>query len=118
MFGRKKKTPIQKARQDLEKQIRVVNKQAKSTRKDLVKRLNHTANDLRSEFEDLLDTSQGKQASRLAKELETMAHDVEKRAEKSLDAVTDTAEDNVWGSVFIAFAVGIIFGLIIKNLME
>lgn len=118
MFGRKKKTPIQKARQDLEKQFRVVNKQAQSTREEFAKRLNHTANDLRSEFEHLVDTDQRKQATRLAKDLETMAHDVEKRAEKGLDTVTENAQDNVWGSILIAFTVGIIFGLIFKELMD
>lgn len=118
MFFRKKKTPVQKVRQNLEKQIRVVNKQAKSTRKDFIKRLNHTANDLRSEFEHLIDGNQRKQAARIAKELESMAHDIEKQAEKRLDTVTESAQDNVWGSVLIAFVFGIVFGLILKNLID
>lgn len=119
MFRKKKKTRVEKARHDLEKQIRVVNKQAKSTRKDFVKRLNHTARELRSEFEHLVDSDQQrKQAAHIAKELETMALDVEKQAEKGIETVTENAQDNVWVSVFVAFAIGIIFGLIFKELMD
>ena len=118
MFFRKKKTPVQKARQNLEKQIRVVNKQAKATRKDLIKHLNHTANDLRSEFDHLIDSDKQKKATRLAKELETMAQDVEKQAEKSFETVTENAQDNVWSSVLIAFVFGVVIGLILKNLLD
>lgn len=118
MFKRKKKTPVEKARQDLEKQIRVVNKQAKQTRKEIANRLNQVAADLRSELDHLLNREEQKQANKLARDLETIAHNVEERAEKGLSDVTESAQDNVWGTVLLTFIVGLVIGIVIKNMMD
>lgn len=118
MFRRKKKTPIEKARQDIEKQLKVVNKQAKQTRKEIVSGLNNTASDLRSGISTMLNREEQKTAQRVASELEVLAKSVETRANKQLDDVTAGAKDNVWGSLTIAVLVGIILGVIIKSVMD
>ncbi|MGJ3239363.1 MAG: hypothetical protein ACFE0Q_11705 [Anaerolineae bacterium] len=118
MFKRKKKTRVEQARADIEKQIRVVNKQANQTRKELIKRLNHTADDLRSGLVHVFDREEQKQANKLAQDLEAIAQDIEKRAEKGLHDVTENAQDNVWGTIMVTFVVGLLFGWIIKNMLD
>ena len=117
-FQRKKKTRMEQAREDLEKQIRVVNKQATETRKEFSKRLNRTASDLRANWSHFVNREEQQRANNVAEELERIAHDVETRAEKSLSEVTTSAKQNVWLTVFIAFAVGIFAGLIVKELLD
>jgi hypothetical protein len=116
MFRRKKKSRVEQVRADLEKQIRVVNKQAFETRKDLIKRLNRTAQDLRVEVEQLLDGEEQKRANNVAAELERVASKIEKQAEAGITQVRSTATQNVWTTLLVAFAVGMIIGLFIRNL--
>lgn len=118
MFRRKKKTRVEKAREDIEKQIRVVNKQAQKTRKEFIKGLNTTAEELRSGISTMLSREEQKQANRIAQELESIAKNVEKRAEKGLGEVTESAQENVWGTVAFAFVLGLIVGMIIKNILD
>lgn len=118
MFRRKKKTPIEKARADLEKQFRIVNKQAHETRKDLSKRLNNTAADLRAEIEQLLDADDRKRAASVANELEKVANSIEVEAERRFEEVTRSASGNVWTTVVVAFALGLIMGLLFKQLND
>lgn len=118
LFGRKKKNRVEQAREDLEKQIKVVNKQAKQTRKDIVKRLNNTADDLRSGLDSAFSREEQKEANKIAHDLETIARDVEERAEKGLHDVAETAKENAWGIVVITLLIGVIVGVILKNLMD
>lgn len=118
MFQRKKKNRVEQARDDLQKQFRVVNKQAKETRKDFVKRLNQTADDLRSDIQDLVKGEEKKQANRVAQDLERLAHNIENQAERTFEEVTESASEKVWTSILIALAIGIILGVIFKQLMD
>jgi hypothetical protein len=117
-FQRKKKSRIEKAREDFGKQIRVVNKQAKQTRKEFSKQLNNTAEDLRSNWSQFMHRDEIQRANEVAAELERIARDVEGRAEKGIGEVTASARQNVWLSVLIAFAIGIFAGLIVKELLD
>lgn len=116
MFRRKKKSRVEQVRADLEKQIRVVNRQALDTRKDLIKRLNRTAQDLRNEVDHLFDGEEKRRARDVASELERVAGKIEKQAEAHLTQVTSTASQNVWTTMLIVFAVGLIIGLFIRNM--
>lgn len=117
-FQRKKKNRVEQAREDFEKQIRVVNKQAKATRKEFSKRLNSTAEDLRENWSQFMNRDEIQRANKIASELEGIAQDVEARTEKRIVEVTETARQNVWLAVLIAFAVGIFAGLIAKELLD
>jgi hypothetical protein len=117
-FQRKKKSRVEQAREGFEKQIRVVNKQAKETRKEFSKRLNSTADDLRENWSHFMNRDEIQRANQVAAELERIAQDVEVRAEKRIGNVTETAKQNLWLTVLIAFAVGIFAGLIVKELLD
>ncbi|MGB7338430.1 MAG: hypothetical protein WBC91_06020 [Phototrophicaceae bacterium] len=117
MFWRKK-TRVEKARDNIEKQIRVLNKQGKRTSKEVINNLNSTAHELRSGLGDLITRDQQKQAEKLAHELESIAKNVEKSTEKGLLTATETAQDNVWGTVLITFALGLLVGIIVKNFLD
>jgi ElaB/YqjD/DUF883 family membrane-anchored ribosome-binding protein len=117
-FQRRKRNRVEQARHDLEKQFRVVNKQANKTRKDLSKRLSHTADDLRSNFSQVFSRDEQQRLASIASELEHIAQSAEHRAEKSLGEVTETARQNVWLAVMIAFAMGILAGLVAKELLD
>lgn len=118
MFQRKKKTRVEQVRDDLQKQLRVVNKQAKETRKGFVQRLNRTADELRSDVQGLLNGKEKTQAERVAQDLEKLAYEIEDQAEKSFDDVTESASEKVWTSILVAFAIGIILGIIFKQLSD
>lgn len=118
MFQRKKKTRVEQVRDDLQKQLRVVNKQAKETRTSFVKRLNRTADELRSDVQDLFDGEEKKQANRVAQDLEQLAYEIEDQAEKRFDNVTESASEKVWTSILVALAIGIILGVIFKQLTD
>lgn len=118
MFRRKKKTRVEKAREDIEKQIRVVNKQAETTRKDFIKGLNNTATELRGSIEHLFDREERQQVQEVAHNLEKIANRVENRAGKRLHNVEDVVEDNPWVTILVSVLVGLIFGIIIKELMD
>lgn len=117
-FQRKKKSRVEQARHDIEKQIRVVNKQATETRKEVSKRLERTADDLRSNWSHFFNREEQQRVNNVAAELERIAQDVEVRAEKGLGEVTATAKQNVWLTIGITFALGILAGLIVKELLD
>ena len=52
--------------------------------------------------------------SRIAKELEHVAQDVEKRAEKRIGQVSNVASNNVWITILLAFSVGVAVGVLFK----
>lgn len=110
MFRRKPKTRVEVARENIIK----FQKQAEDTRKDVVKQLNRTAKHLRHDVEELLEGD--KRASQLAKELEHVAQDIEKKAEKRIEGVSEVATSNVWLTIGIAFGIGLLFGLLFKVL--
>jgi ElaB/YqjD/DUF883 family membrane-anchored ribosome-binding protein len=118
MFQGKKKNRVEQARKDLQKQLRLVNKQAKDTRKSFVKRLNHTADDLRSDIQDLFKGEEKHQANRVAQDLEKLAHTIEAQAEQSFDDVNESASEKVWVSVLFALIIGIILGVVFKQLVD
>lgn len=118
MFQRKKKSRIEQTRDDLQKQLRVVNRQATETRKDFVKRLNRTANDLRSDIQHLFNGEEQKQANRVALDLERIAHQVEDRAEATFDDVSETVSENKWTLLLLILAIGIVLGIIFKQLTD
>ncbi|MEL6309931.1 MAG: hypothetical protein AAFR81_19630 [Chloroflexota bacterium] len=120
MFKRKKKSPVEKAREDLEKQIRVVNKQAESTRKEMVKRLNSTAEELRSGLSHLLEREDRTQVQKVAQELENIAKNVEKEAEKRVKGITKKQEKNGFGwlTLGVAVLVGIVVGLLLEEILD
>jgi ElaB/YqjD/DUF883 family membrane-anchored ribosome-binding protein len=117
-FQRKKKSRVEQARDDIEKQFRVVNKQATKTRKDLSKRLSHSAEDLRSNLSHVFSREEQQRLANIASELEHIAQNAEHRAEKSIGEVTETARQNLWLTVLIAFALGIFAGLVTKELLD
>ncbi|MDQ7028146.1 MAG: hypothetical protein Q9P01_17940 [Anaerolineae bacterium] len=108
MFRRKPKTRMQRAREDFVK----IRQQADDARKDIVQQLNRSAKHLRGDVGHLFDGDD--RASRLAKELEHMAEDLEKRTEKRVGDVADTASSNVWFTVLVAFAIGVLVGIMFK----
>ncbi|MEM9953422.1 MAG: hypothetical protein AAF846_17575 [Chloroflexota bacterium] len=118
MFRRKKKTRMEQARDDLQKQIKVVNKQAKRTRKDVIRRLNHTADELRSGIDEMWGREEQKQADKIAQDLEKFASNVEQRAEKGISDATTTAQNNLWQTLLVTLAVGVVVGIIIKNIFD
>ena len=118
MFQRKKKTRVEQAREDLQKQLRVVNKQAKDTRKDFVKRLNRTADDLRSDIQHLFNGEEKKQANKVAVDLERIAHQLEDQAEHTFEEVGETVSENKWTLLLMIFAIGIVLGIIFKQLTD
>ena len=105
-------------REDIEKQIRVVNKQAEQTRKDFTRGLNKTAAELRGSIEHLFDREERKQVQEVANNLEQIANRVEKRAEKGLHEAVDVVEENPWVTIVVSLLIGLIFGIIIKELMD
>ena len=110
MFRRKPKTRVERARDDLDK----FRKQAREKQVDLSKQLNRTANQLRGDVQHLLEDEDRARVQRVAQELEHVADNVEQRAEKRLGAVSKTASQNVWTSLLIAFAIGLLIGLFLK----
>jgi ElaB/YqjD/DUF883 family membrane-anchored ribosome-binding protein len=108
MFRRKAKTRMERAREDFVN----LRKQADHTRKDVVKQLNRSVKHLRGDVEQLLEGDE--RANRLAKELENVAQDIEKHAEKRIGAVATVASKNVWMTVLVAFGVGLLIGLMVK----
>ena len=118
MFQRKKKNPVEKAREDLQKQLRVVNKQAKETRKDFVKRLNRTADDLRSDIQHMFNGEDKKQANRVAVDLERIAHQLENQAEHTFEEVSETVTENKWTLLLMVLAIGVVLGIIFKQLTD
>lgn len=108
MFRRKPKTRMQRAREDFVK----IRQQADHARKDIAEQLNRSAKHLRSDVEHLFEGDE--RATRLAKELEHMADDLEKHTEKSVGAVSDTASNNVWFTVLVAFGIGVLIGILFK----
>jgi type II secretory pathway component PulF len=99
---------MERAREDIIK----FQKQANETREDVVKQLNRSVKHLRQDVEQLLEGDE--RATRLAKELETVAQDIEKRTEKRIGEVTEAASNNVMMTIVIAFGVGLVVGLMFK----
>jgi len=114
MFNRKKKTRVEKAREDIERQLKVVNKQATDARKDFSKQLTQTAKELRGSVEHLFDGQEKKEAHKVAQDLERIADRVEARTAEGLAQAQESAQNNVLLTIVFAFAVGIIVGLILK----
>ena len=110
MFRRKPKTRMERTRH----QLQVLGKEARSASKDVVKQLNATAHHLRSDVQDLLEAGD-ERVSRLAKELEHVAKDIEHRAEKRVGVVSERASENVWFTIFLALAIGFAVGWLLKN---
>lgn len=126
MFGqKKKKSPVDKARKDLEKQIRVVNKQATETRKEMVKRLNNTADELRSGLNNMFEREERTQVQKVADELENIAKTVEREAEKRLKRGVNQVEAEVesksgfgWLTLGVALMVGVVIGLLLEEILD
>lgn len=110
MFRRKPKTRVERAKENIIK----FRQQADDARKDVVKQLNRSVSHLRHDVEDLLEGDE--RAARLAKELEHVAQDIEKRAEKRVGDVSEAASGNVWYTIGIAFGIGLLVGLLLKVL--
>lgn len=89
-------------------------KQSKTTRKDIQKRLERTAENLRSDIGDL-DHDARKQAERLLKDIEDLAGNIEATAEEHLQAVDKAVHKNPWRLILTAFVVGLIVGILIKK---
>lgn len=118
MFKRKPKTRVQKAREDIEKQIRVVNKQAKRTQKEFIKGLNNTANELRDSIEDVFDHEERKKIQQVAHDLDKIAHRVENQVGEGVQEFSDTIEKNPWVTIVVSIFVGMLFGMIVKSMMK
>ena len=110
MFRRKPKTRMERTRH----QLKVLGKEARSASKDVVKQLNTTAQHLRSDVQDLLEVGD-ERVSRIAKELEHVAQDIEKRAGKQVGAVSEKASENVWFTVVLALVIGLAIGWLLKD---
>jgi ElaB/YqjD/DUF883 family membrane-anchored ribosome-binding protein len=110
MFRRKPKTRMERTRH----QLQVLGKEARSASNDVVKQLNATAKHLRSDVQDLLEVGD-ERVSRIAKELEHVAQDIEKRTGKRVDAVSEKASENVWYTVMIALVIGLAIGWLLKD---
>jgi hypothetical protein len=117
-FQRKKKSRVEQARENFGKQIRVVNKQATTTRKELGRRLNRTAKDLRSNWTHLISREDQQRAHNAAAELERIAQGLEVRAEKSMEQVEETAKQNIVLTVLVVFALGILAGIFVKEVLD
>jgi uncharacterized membrane-anchored protein YhcB (DUF1043 family) len=109
MFRRKPKSRLQRAKNE----IIEFGKQAADTRKDVAKQLNRTVKHLRSDVAGLLEEGD-ERVSRLAKELEHVAGDLEKRTEKRIGQVSHVATNNVWMTILLAFGVGVAVGVLFK----
>lgn len=89
-------------------------KQSKTARKEIQKRLERTAENLRADIGDL-DHDARKQAERLLTDIEDLAANIETTAEERLQAVDKAVHKNPWRLILTAFVVGLIVGILIKK---
>ena len=90
---------------------------AKTTREEFPDHLKAAAGQLREEVAHLEDDF-GTQAKKLAQDLEQVADNLEKRAEKQLETATDEVQEHPWLSILAALGIGIIIGFLLRNLSE
>ena len=116
MFKRKRKTRVEQAREDIEKQLRIVSKQATDVRKDLIGRMNATARDLRAEVFNTKEEK--KEAETVAKDLEAMAHRLEKQAEQRFGEVSARARENLFFTMLAAVGLGVLLGVLFREMFD
>lgn len=109
---------VNKSQKTAQNQIRDVQRQAKATRRDWALRMNNFASDLRWEMEHLMDDEDKKRANRVAHDIEKIATNIEKRAQFQLKDASIAAKRNVWQTVLMTFFIGVVVGIIIKNMRD
>jgi len=112
MFRRKEKTRLEQAREDLERVSEEIQEQANVAGEDVSERLRHTVEQIREEVDHLEDEAR-ERGRAVLKNLEELS---KRFREDVLKDEPEPAEDKIaWGLVLLAFGLGLIIGIILKN---
>lgn len=108
---------VKEVSDDLQEMGRELTKRANDVRKEVVKQLNNAAETIRKEAHDATDdTGARKTADEVAKGLEKAAHYLNNRSVEQMGTeASRVVRSNPLRTLFIAFAVGLLLGIVMRG---